>query len=371
MLWPRRGGAEVRLRAAPRTASQGRTAEGRKDFRMSASLIVLIPIVLLGVVTALCFVGCVLHTYGLPPSFTAYSQTTVLGNPNNIAYWPLNETADTQPAHDLKGNNNGKYIDPNTAPPGFYPWPSFSIPNPPNPDTVSAAGQGILMFGQPGIVTGDFGLPPSVTQTKCILVDGAFVAVPFTAVINPTPSFTLECWVQVGWSSTDPLAFRAVVDCRNDAPGQGFALFAAPDADQSGNYHWQASIGNGGAGAAAFTPVTSADPPIALSDDTTDTAPTTFYLAVTFDGSSQTLLLFVNGQEVGKTIPATYVANTSEPLWIGAGAPFVPQRPQPPGMLASPLFPWVGAIQDVALYSAALGGDVIKTHFDNGGGNNP
>jgi|HubBroStandDraft_6_1064221.scaffolds.fasta_scaffold101827_3 hypothetical protein len=330
---------------------------------MSASLIVLIPIVLLGVVTALCFVGCVLHTYGLPPSFTGYSSTTVLGNVNDVAFWPLNETADSQPAHDLKGGNNGKYIDPNTAPSGFYPWPAFPAPQ-------SAAGQGTLTLPQPGIVTGDFG-QQGTAQTTCIVVNGAFVAVPFNPVINPT-SFTLECWVRVDWMSTDPLAARAVVDCRNDNPGQGFALFAVPDADQSGNYHWQALIGNGGSDPNSFTTVTSSDPPIALSTNI-ETGGTTFYLAVTFDAPSQTLILAVNGQEVGKTTPATYVPNASQPLWIGAGAPFIPQRsPQTmPGTLASPLFPWVGAIQDVAIYNVALNGDVIATHFDNGNGTNP
>jgi hypothetical protein len=333
---------------------------------MSASLIVLIPIVLLGVVTALCFVGCVLHTYGLPPSFTAYSQTTVLGNVNNIAYWPLNETADTQPAHDLKGNNNGKYIDPTTAA-GFYPWPPS-----PDPNNPSAPGQGTLMFAQPGLVNGDYGLPPSITQTKCIVVNGAFVAVPFNAAINPA-SFTLEAWVTVGWASTDPFTPRAVMDCRNDTPGQGFGLYALPAAGSS-DYHWHAVIGNGGTGAAAFTTVDGADP-ITLMNVDSDSGPATFYLAVTYDAPSQTLLLFVNGQESAKANMATYIANASQPLWIGAGAPFIPQRgsqpPPPPGTFTSPAFPWVGAIQDVALYSSALGGDVISTHFDNGNGTNP
>jgi hypothetical protein len=344
---------------------------------MSASLIVLIPIMLLGVVTALCFVGCVLNTHGLPPDFTAYSGTTVLGNPNNIAYWPLSETADTDPAHDLKGGNDGSYIDPATTPvAAFYPWPAFSIPNPPNPDEFSAAGKGTLMLGQSGIVRGDFGQPQGTTEATCIVVDGAFVAVSFkpNAAINLATSFTLEAWVRVDWSSTDPLAFRAVVDCRNDNPGQGFALYAAPDADQSGNYHWQAFIGNGGSDPVSFTTVTSADPPITLNTNP-EGGGTTFYLTVTFDAAAQMLLLFVNGGEAGKTTPATYVPNASQPLWIGAGAPFIPLRgsqpPPPPGTLASPLFPWVGAIQDVAIYNVALDGNLINRHFDNGGGNDP
>jgi hypothetical protein len=36
--------------------------------------------------------------------------------------------------------------------------------------------------------------------------------------------------------------------------------------------------------------------------------------------------------------------------------------------VASPLFPFVGAIQDVAIYSDVLPDSVILTHFNNGSG---
>jgi len=79
----------------------------------------------------------------------------------------------------------------------------------------------------------------------------------------------------------------------------------------------------------------------------------------------------VNGGQQGKVTSAVYVPNSTQPLWIGAGAPYVVRRPQPAGVLASPLFPFVGAIQDVAIYSAALTSDVIVTHSDNGSGFDP
>jgi hypothetical protein len=46
-------------------------------------------------------------------------------------------------------------------------------------------------------------------------------------------------------------------------------------------------------------------------------------------------------------------------------------RPQAPGVLAGPLFPFFGAIQDVAIYNAALASDVILLHYHNGNGTNP
>src|SRR5438309_4200498 len=97
---------------------------------MSASLIVLIPIILLGIVGMLCFTGCVLDRYGTAQPFFSYTPTTVLNNSAVIAYWPLKEAKDTDPASELISGNTGTYIDQNTAPPStIYPWPSYSVPN--------------------------------------------------------------------------------------------------------------------------------------------------------------------------------------------------------------------------------------------------
>ena len=89
---------------------------------------------------------------------------------------------------------------------------------------------------------------------------------------------------------------------------------------------------------------------------------------MTYDGPSKTLTLYVNGAQLDKTTSAVYVPNSTQPLWIGAAAPYVPRRPQPADVVASPLFPFVGAIQNVAIYSAALASDVILKHFKNGNG---
>jgi Concanavalin A-like lectin/glucanases superfamily len=132
-----------------------------------------------------------------------------------------------------------------------------------------------------------------------------------------------------------------------------------------------AVIGNGGTGAAGFTFAISDAPPITLNDASLP-AGITYYLAVTYDGPSQTLILFVDGEQRGPKInPAVYVPNTTQPLWIGAGVPYAALRPQAPGVLASPLFPFVGAIQDVAIYNAALTSDVILLHYHNGNGIDP
>src|ERR1700722_3725835 len=134
---------------------------------MSASLVVLFPVILLGVVTLLCFTGCGLDTSGTgQPVFTQYSNTTVLGNPAVVGYWPLSETGDNLPAVDRTPNpDNGQYIDQSTLP-AIYPWPDSSIGNAPSPNIESAAAPGSISFAQPGSVSGDFGTPHTASETS-------------------------------------------------------------------------------------------------------------------------------------------------------------------------------------------------------------
>ena len=337
---------------------------------MSASLIVLLPVILLGIVGLFCFVGCGFSTHGLQPTFTQYSGTTVLGNPAVVAFWPLSENSDILPAADLTPNpDNGQYIDQSTLP-AIYPWPDYKISNSPSPDIESADAPGSILFAQPGIVTGDFGPATdddsSGTPAGCVVVNGCYVNVPFAPKINPATSFTLEAWVRVDWDKSAPHAWRAVLDARNINPGTGFAIIAIADDNAPGVYHWGAIVGNGGMDAAGFTILVSGDPPITLRDPSTPTG-TSYYLVVTYDGPSQTLKLYVDALQPTTTTTA-YMQNTTNPLWIGAGVPYIPMRPQPKDVLASPLFPFVGALQDVAIYSAALTPDVILTHLHNGNG---
>ena len=338
---------------------------------MSTSLIVLIPAVLLGIVGMLCFVGCILDTSGLPRTpFSEYSGGTVLLNPAVIAYWPLNDklndTDNPAPALERVSSIASSYIDMATAP-ELYPWPPFTVQSaPPEPDVLSAAAPGTIAFNQPGIVKGDAVEPaiPSVIQ-PCVVVNGCYVEAPFDPKFVPQGSFTVEAWVRVDWTAGDPHAWRFVLDMRDLNPGKGLGLFAKTEENQPGVYRWAGIVGNGGSGSAGFTVVSSTELTITLSSG--GTPPEPVHLALTFDG--QTLTLFVNGEPQGN-VSATYVPNTAQPVWIGAGAPFVARRsPQlPAGTLGSPLFPFVGAIQDVAIYSSALAASEIGTHFRNGNG---
>jgi hypothetical protein len=343
---------------------------------MSTSLIVLIPVVMLGIVGMLCFVGCILDTSGLPATpFFEYSGKTVLANtPGPIAYWPLRETADTIPAAELVSNNTGNYID-SANQPTLFPYPLFpNIQNPPGPDIQSATAPGTITFGAPGIVKGDAVNPdvPAVKQ-PCIVVNGGYVEVPFNpdnTKFIPTSSFTVEAWVRVDWTASDTPAWRFVLDMRDLNPGRGFALFAKTDDNQPNVYRWAAMVGNGGSGTDGLTTVDSGELLIALSSPGLPAAPV--YLALTYDDPSRTLTLFVNADQHGQVIaPTPHMPNSAQPFWIGAGAPFVDRRPQPDGVLSSPLFPFVGAIQDVAIYGAVLDAVAIRKHLNNGNGIDP
>lgn len=159
---------------------------------MSMSLVVLLPLILLGIVGMLCFVGCGLSTHGLSDPFFTYSGTTILLNPAIIAYWPLFEGGDTDPAAELISGNTGNYIDLSTAP-SFYPWPAFTLQNPPGPDVLSAdAGMGMIAFAQPGIVAGDAVQLPNHPAPACVVVNGCYVEVPWNDKFIPKTSFTVE-----------------------------------------------------------------------------------------------------------------------------------------------------------------------------------
>jgi hypothetical protein len=332
---------------------------------MSMSLVVLLPLILLGIVGTLCFVGCRFDSSGLGGStpFTTYTSTILL-NPLVIAFWPLGEAKDTDPAAELISGNTGNYIDLATTP-SLYPWPAYSAPNPPGPDAQSAAAPGTIAFTQPGIVKGDAVQPANLAAsiTPCVKVDGGYVEVPFNVKFVPQTSFTVEAWVRADWTASDPQAWRFVLDMRDFNPATGFALFAQTDDNQPGMYRWAGIVGSGAAG---YTIIASVELAITLGVAGMPADPT--YLALTYDGPSQTLTLFVNGEQQAQFTTVVYIPNTTQPFWIGAGAPSAPRRPQPDGVVASPLFPFVGAIQDVAIYNAALTSDVILLHYHNGNG---
>jgi hypothetical protein len=292
---------------------------------MSASLLVAIPFVLFAIVLLLCFVGCDFQAGTAATGFTTYTDS-ILNEPTLVAYWPLGEAAGETIALELKGGRSGAYL---------------SRVFPDDPSIPSAAAPGTLILGQPGIVAGDT-VPPhdsSSPPTTCIEVNGGYVSVPFDPALNPPKAdgFTIEAWVKVGWSAADTAAQRVIMASLDTAGGvlKGYAFLS------SAANIWQGIVFTGGGGTVATGPEVILD--------------ATSHLVLTYDGAL--LRLFVDGTQT-TAVASDYQASTQSSLFIGAGAPQLPE----------PRAPWVGKIQCVALYKGALSPDQVKEHARHGAG---
>lgn len=284
---------------------------------MSASLVVLAPIILLGLVTALCFVGC--YTDVQVSDFGEY-EGTILGTPNLVAFWPLDDTSGTIAVDRGPNNFNGGYI----------------------------AATGAITLNQPGIVAGD---KVNNKQSPCILVDGGFVEVLYQAALNPQPPFTLEAWVVANWTASDPPAVRTVVESAVPPNAQGFDLFATSD-----NY-WAAAVGTS-SGIVQARPAPGSNQTIMLNS--------VHFLVMTYDGASLTLWVDPVDIKAAPYAQVTQAPGTSFvpapspiPLYIGTGRPDLSTGPQNP---------FNGNIQDVAFYNAVLDLNTIVQHYVNGNG---
>jgi hypothetical protein len=303
---------------------------------MSASLIVLIPVGLLCLVTALCFVGCGLQTGGIPAKDPGPYQDAIAKDPNLVAYWPLDDQMPT---------DNSPPVAQDTAvhPPGQNPF--------------NGTYTGDVHLQQPGIVPGD---NDAHDPTPCALFDvGGRVEVPFHAELNAAP-FTLECWVQPAWVASDKNIHAVVVTTNLDpTANSGYALFC------DDTNVWNASIGLGPGANPGFKTTT----PAATSQPVMPGSNQVFYLALTFDGKN-VLNLFVSQAGPAQTFNMTPYAQLtlasgdnfapsggSLPLFIGMGRPDLP---------ASMQYPFIGKIQDVAFYSFPLSAPQLQAHFNLG-----
>jgi len=280
---------------------------------MSASLIVLIPLVLLGLVGTLCFVGCFLDSGPYPSLFGPY-QTAIINEPSLVAYWPLNDQPPSPLAIDAvtsPGQFNGTY----TAP---------------------------VTLGKAGIVPGDVA-PSGGTPNTCVFFNGGFVQIGFQSALNPAAPFSIEAWVKPEWTVTDPATVRVVV------AGDDLNMFTGYQLHATAENHWAASVGAGSQFVIAKRPAN--DPPTILFGQAN-------HLVATFDGA--TLIIFVNGvisAQAAMPAMSAFVPSVS-PTPLSFGITSVGTPP--------PQSPFNGEIQDVAFYSAALDAATILNHFKIG-----
>jgi hypothetical protein len=310
-------------------------------------MLMLLPIGLLLVVSGLCFVGCVLDTHGIPPDFTSYSDDDVIGNPNCVAYWRLNDEGPM--ALDSKGSNNGTYFSKDQpANPNQFPSPNYF-----QGSFRSALAPGKLTVGAPGIVSGDFVGGPNGSLAGCMLTDGAYVEIGANSITTPPNAFTVEAWISPGWDAADADAVHTFLDFRARDPATGAITGFAMSIDGQGQLNGLIGLGT----PSGFQIVGGAVP-----------LQTSNHVVLTLENNMASL--FVNGTNTAQmSLPQSYVPNTTARQAIGAGAPFADNRKDQTPDLFFPAFPFNGSIQDVAIYQIALDPITIANHHTNGQGN--
>lgn len=317
---------------------------------MSTTLLFLVPIGVLAVVWSLCFVGCILPTSGLP---TPYSNI-ILQETSLVAYWPLSDLKTSTTAQDLSGNGHtGNY----TIPPGYPTNNPQSTPLVPNPPVLNLQ-QGSIVPGD-GFVSGSKNLPFSVD------FEGGYVSIPWSTQNSPKlTNFTLEAWVNPHWTEAQSGPFWVVFGAITG--NAGFALSVGP------TNHWEITIGNG-------MTTTTVDTMVQVDLGTTT------YVAVTFQSTGPTtgmLSLWIDPDSDTSAPPSpawptspnppptTYVpVDPTQPVtfFIGAGDNEDAQTLRTQSMGAgAPLYPFLGQIQSVALYSSALQPTDLALHFSDG-----
>lgn len=306
-------------------------------------LLALVSLSVTAVLTCFRFTGCTLDFDSVGPQPAPEYGETIKAEA--IAYWRLGEPARTGPgdqAKDEKGANHGEYR--STALVAGVQSPATATPP-------------VLQAGQPGLLAA----APSQTSVR---VDGGHVSVPFSAVLNPPADaqFSVEAWVHPEWDAGEPDLFRCVVASREDTGAQkhGYILYAGPVLDPTTfvttdpSQRWQAWVGDG------TTWRMLVGSPVEVGQTT--------YLLLTYERATQTLTLDAIVNPCPETSPpprlsmvAVYSPNPDKPLYIGMGATEIVV---PPGQ---PLYPFLGRLQEIAFYDAALDADKASAHAAAGG----
>jgi hypothetical protein len=310
---------------------------------MSAPFLVVIPVALLAIVLLLSFIGCHHNNPNTQTTTDFFKYTsTILPTPGLVAYWPLGEATGTTAVNSHQaGANYGTYMSAN-----------FQA----DAAAQSAYAPGSLILGSPGILPGDLVSPFTAgsARTTCVNVNGGYVVVPASSVLNPPQSdgFTIEAWVKVEWGSLEPAHRAVLVSQFIDQAGNvsGFALYSTP------SNCWEVSVGIG----------PTANSVSAVTSDPSATYGVGYYLAATYDHNAFTLTLYVDGIKVAD-IQTNYNVNWSQPLYIGAAPNRLPTGP----VSTSLIYPFHGRIQSVALYKGALSASTILTHWHHGNGHDP
>ena len=217
-----------------------------------------------------------------------------------------------------------------------------------NTGSAGAAGDGRVFGSLNSVFGGGGGAVPGDADTAMGFnsTDGK-IDVPYNAALNPA-SFTVECWARVdAWANVH----QSPVSVRNSGAtgNRGYLLYAAPYT-LAGVYtnapRWEFWTGPG------FNASVSPAPNVTLGQWA--------HLVGTYDATSKTKYLYVDGQLVGGGLNVAYTTNEAMPLRIGAGA-----------NESFGSFFMNGSVDEVAVYPTALGQQRVEAHYVAARGGSP
>ena len=330
-------------------------------------MLLLTPFAVLLILLLFGFAGCdrVLGLDAIIPIPATY-ETNIKGETSLVAYWRLGDPAGTAvPSTGTAADDTGGH-------PGNYN--SAVITADTKRHSFSAPGT-ITLGITPGLL--EVTKPNDETADPCIEVNGAFVEVPFDAVLNPVP-FTFEAWVNPEFASDPNNNFYSLVETSAPAGGGlkklGFGLYAGPANPASATpqpYQWQVWMGNG----ANFQQVAVASDNLMFNQIT--------YLALTYDPGipAPNLILYVyypgTNQDLSFNSVAKIQGNVTNfrpnnqlgggSFLIGMGRNLFPGVTVDPVPLQPFLYAFNGKIQEVALYNKALPLETLARHYMAGG----
>ncbi len=197
---------------------------------------------------------------------------------------------------------------------------------------------GSLESGVAGAVAGDANPAMNFAGTD------AHIDVPHLAGLN-TPSYSVECWVRLNsyTGTASPITSRQSI---TGTEASGYILYAYPVSNQP---RWEFWNGNGSAWGAANAGAADG----VLNKWT--------HLVATYDAATKQSLLYVDGKVSRGLTNAPQMLNRTTPLRIGAGSS---------ELLFGQYF-FNGAIDEVAVYPAALSPQRVQAHYEAATGTAP
>jgi hypothetical protein len=199
-----------------------------------------------------------------------------------------------------------------------------------NLGTLGALAEGVYLgkprTAQPGALAGR-------ADTAVTFAGGQMVEVPYSFELNPYPPFTVEFWVRPDTVQTGDGLVSPLASLRRVTPAAEGWIFYQSAAGW--NYRQGDSENN-------YTVNITAAAVIETNS--------WYHLAAVYDG--QTVVLYVNGQQAATASDARYSPNPQVALGIGARG--------------DRAFAFNGSVDEVAIYSKALGAAQIAQRYANG-----